>query len=67
MANMVNAITKYNQSVLLNNKLKMAAIAAVIADTRVSQKMIFGFDENILLVAILYHRLIECEIQAVLG
>lgn len=67
MANIVNAITKYNQSVLLNNKLKMAAIAAVIADTRVSQKMIFGFDENILLVAILYHRLIECEIQAVLG
>lgn len=64
---MVNAITKYNQSVLLNNKLKIAAIAAVIADTRVSQKMIFGFDENILLVAILYHRLIECEIQAVLG
>ncbi len=64
---MVNAITKYNQSVLLNNRLKMAAIAAVIADTRVSQKMIFGFDENILLVAILYHRLIECEIQAVLG
>lgn len=64
---MVNAITKYNQSVLLNNKLKMAAIAAVIADTRANQKMIFGFDENILLVAILYHRLIECEIQAVLG
>lgn len=64
---MVNAITKYNQSVLLNNKLKMAAIAAVIADTRASQKMILGFDENILLVAILYHRLIECEIQAVLG
>lgn len=67
MANIVNAITKYNQSVLLNNKLKMAAIAAVIADTRANQKMIFGFDENILLVAILYHRLIECEIQAVLG
>lgn len=64
---MVNAITKYNQSVLLNNKLKIAAIAAVIADTRASQKMILGFDENILLVAILYHRLIECEIQAVLG
>lgn len=67
MANIVNAITKYNQSVLLNNKLKIAAIAAVIADTRASQKMILGFDENILLVAILYHRLIECEIQAVLG
>ncbi len=67
MANIVNAITKYNQNVLLNNKLKMAAIAAVIADTRASQKMIFGFDENILLVAILNHRLIKCEIQAVLG